>query len=148
MDKSVVRYRSNKSHSKYHSSRPRPFSNVQGWYFIVAAQGGPTSYVPTIPSSSTSYAHRDSIYEWQLVAQAVAPPFDEAGITWLNPFVSDIEAAESNLTLGMYYNYADPTLSKEEAHERYWLQHYGRLAEIKKRVDPNLVFLNPQTVGN
>ncbi|KUJ09586.1 FAD-binding domain-containing protein [Mollisia scopiformis] len=119
-----------------------------GWYFIVAAQGGPTSYVPTVPADSTSYAHRHSIYEWQLVAQTNSPPFNDAGITWLNPFVSDIEAAESNLTLGMYYNYADPTLSKEEAHERYWLQHYGRLAEIKKSVDPDLVFLNPQTVGN
>jgi hypothetical protein len=114
------------------------------------SEGGPTSYVPTVPSSSTSYAHRSSIYEWQLVAQTTNPPFDDAGIAWLNPFVSDIEAAEesSTGTLGMYYNYADPTLSKEEAHERYWLEHYGRLAEIKKVYDPKLVFENPQTVGN
>ncbi|KAF8853592.1 FAD-binding domain-containing protein [Acephala macrosclerotiorum] len=119
-----------------------------GWYFIIAAQGGPTSYVPTVPADSTSYAHRSSIYEWQLVAQTSTPPFDDAGITWLNPFISDIEAAESNLTLGMYYNYADPTLSKDEAHERYWLEHYGRLKEIKEGVDPGLLFLNPQTVGN
>ncbi|CZR66617.1 related to reticuline oxidase precursor; berberine bridge enzyme [Phialocephala subalpina] len=119
-----------------------------GWYFIIAAQGGPTSYVPTIPQDATSYAHRSSIYEWQLVAQTTTPPFDDAGITWLNPFISDIEAAESNVTLGMYYNYADPTLSKEEAHERYWLEHYGRLKGIKESVDPGLVFLNPQTVGN
>jgi len=62
--------------------------------------------------------------------------------------VDDILAAESNVTLGMYYNYADPTLSKYEAHERYWLQSYPRLAKIKGQVDPNLLFLNPQTVGN
>jgi Berberine and berberine like len=73
---------------------------------------------------------------------------NEEGIAWLNPFVSDIEAAESNVTFGMYYNYADPTLSKEEAHERYWLQHYERLVKIKKDVDPGLLFFNPQTVGN
>jgi len=121
---------------------------VWGRYANITTEGGPTSYVPTVPSSSTSYAHRDSIYEWQLVAQTSSPPFDDAGITWLNPFVSDIEAAESNVTLGMYYNYADPTLSKDEAHERYWLEHYGKLAEIKKDYDPNLVFENPQTVGN
>lgn len=48
----------------------------------------------------------------------------------------------------MYYNYADTTLGKDEAHERYWLEHYGRLEEIKRSVDPGLVFLNPQSVGS
>jgi hypothetical protein len=79
---------------------------------------------------------------------ASGPYPNEEGMAWLNPFVSDIEAAESNITFGMYYNYADPSLTKEEAHEHYWLQNYESLAQIKKVVDPNLVFLNPQTVGN
>jgi FAD/FMN-containing dehydrogenase len=69
-------------------------------------------------------------------------------MAWLNPFVSDIEAAERNITFGMYYNYADPSLSKHEVHEHYWLKNYERLAQIKRLVDPNLVFENPQTVGN
>ena len=73
---------------------------------------------------------------------------NEEGIDWLNRFVSEIEVAESNITFGMYYNYADPSLSEEEAHERYWLQNYERLAQIKRVMDPDLVFLNPQTVGN
>lgn len=47
----------------------------------ILPEGGPTSYVPSVPSASTSYAHRDSIYEWQLVAQTASPPFDDAGIT-------------------------------------------------------------------
>jgi FAD/FMN-containing dehydrogenase len=68
-------------------------------------------------------------------------------MAWLNPFVSDLEGTEHNVTLGMYYNYADPSLSTHDAHKRYWLQNYKRLAEIKRVVDPDLVFLNPQTVG-
>ena len=69
-------------------------------------------------------------------------------MAWLNQFVSDIKDAESNINFGMYYNYADPSLSKDEAHKYYWLQNYERLAQIKSVVDPNLVFFNPQTVGN
>jgi hypothetical protein len=62
--------------------------------------------------------------------------------------VGDIEAAESNITFGMYYNYADPTLSAADAHEQYWLSNYPRLSQIKQQVDPTLLFLNPQTVGS
>ena len=47
---------------------------------------------------------------------------------------------------GMYFNYADTSLSTEEAHEMYWLQHYDRLADIKTNVDPLDLFTNPQAV--
>jgi hypothetical protein len=73
-------------------------------------KGGPTSVVPDVPEDATSYAHQSQIHEWQLVdavADGIYP--NEEGIAWLNPFVSNIEAAESNITFGMYYNYADPT---------------------------------------
>jgi hypothetical protein len=59
-----------------------------------------------------------------------------------------VEEAESNVTFGMYYNYADPTLSAPNAHKRYWLGNYERLESIKKAVDPDLLFMNPQTVGS
>jgi len=75
-----------------------------------------------------------------------APPYPESGLSWLNAFVSDIEAAEGNAKLGMYYNYADPTLSKPEADAHYWLGNLERLEKVKKRVDPGLLFLNPQSV--
>jgi FAD/FMN-containing dehydrogenase len=48
---------------------------------------------------------------------------------------------------GMYLNYADPTLTTQQAQNNYWLGHYARLAEIKNSVDPKNVFNNPQTVG-
>ncbi|KAK0102651.1 hypothetical protein ONS95_006255 [Cadophora gregata] len=101
------------------------------------------------PSPSTSYAHRTSLYEWQLVAQVAAPPFPDAGIEWLNNFVDAILEAEEGAgekKLGMYYNYADPSLGRREADGRYWLQNYPRLKAIKKEVDPKSVFMNPQTV--
>lgn len=102
--------------------------------------------VPLIPNDATAYAHRDQIFEWQLVDGYAAPPYPDSGFAWLNPFVSDIEAAEGNKTFGMYYNYVDPTLSRPEADLHYWLGNLKRLEKIKKRVDPGLLFLNPQTV--
>jgi len=123
--------------------------NPREWYFIITAQGGPTSVTSQVPVEATSYAHRDQIFEWQLVDGVSSGLYPDAeGIAWLNPFVSEIQAAEPNTTFGMYYNYADPTLTPSEAHERYWLFNYERLSEIKSKFDPNLLFLNPQTVNS
>lgn len=72
----------------------------------------------------------------------------QQGYDFLNPIIADIEAAESNVTFGMYYNYADPSLSAVEAHEKYWLGNYERLTRIKSEVDPGLLFMNPQTVNS
>jgi FAD/FMN-containing dehydrogenase len=47
----------------------------------------------------------------------------------------------------MYINYADPGLSKSEAHHEYWLENYDRLSAIKTKYDPNEVFMNPQSVN-
>ncbi|TEY76402.1 hypothetical protein BOTCAL_0059g00320 [Botryotinia calthae] len=39
----------------------------QSWYLIISAQGGPTSLVSLVPPTSTSYAHRSQLFEWQFV---------------------------------------------------------------------------------
>ncbi|PQE09518.1 glucooligosaccharide oxidase protein [Rutstroemia sp. NJR-2017a BBW] len=124
------------------------FNTSLSWQIIVAAQGGPTSVVPQLPVKETSYAHRDQLFEWQLAAGVISGAFPTPeAFDFLNNIVGDIEAAESNATLGMYYNYADPSLSAADAHERYWLFNYERLSQIKRAVDPHLVFMNPQTVN-
>lgn len=48
---------------------------------------------------------------------------------------------------GGYLNYVDPELSVEEAHKTYYSPStYERLVQIKRRVDPEDVFSNPQSV--
>jgi len=77
---------------------------IKEWYFIITAQGGPTSVTSQVPVEATSYAHRDQIFEWQLVDGVSSGLYPDAeGIAWLNPFVSEIQAAEPNTTFGMYY---------------------------------------------
>ncbi|KAH7327392.1 hypothetical protein BKA65DRAFT_566835 [Rhexocercosporidium sp. MPI-PUGE-AT-0058] len=140
--------------SLYTTTPPTPV----GFYLIIFAQGGPTSAVPrnssTNPSSQTqtSYAHRASLYEWQFSASVPSPPFPAAGIDWLNDFVGGIERAEiaskGKGQLGTYYNYADPSLGRGDvAGGSYWLTNYPLLKALKKKYDPDFVFMNPQTVG-
>ena len=72
----------------------------------------------------------------------------QQGYDFLNPIITDIEAAENSITFGMYYNYADPSLSAADAHKQYWLFNYERLSQIKAAVDPGLLFMNPQSVNS
>ncbi|KAL5327899.1 hypothetical protein ACEPPN_005605 [Leptodophora sp. 'Broadleaf-Isolate-01'] len=147
----------------YTTNPPNPVTT----YLIIFAQGGPTSAVPLNTQISSSYAHRHSLYEWQFIASVPSPPFPAAGVEWLNAFVGDIERAEVDAKraaaggsrgklggenggglLGAYYNYADPSLGRgEEAGGRYWLTNYPLLKALKRKYDPDFVFMNPQTVG-
>lgn len=49
---------------------------------------------------------------------------------------------------GGYLNYVDPELSAAQAHGLYYSERaYDRLVGIKKVVDPDDLFYNPQGVG-
>lgn len=62
--------------------------------------------------------------------------------------IAEIENAEGKEESGMYYNYADSALSADEAHKRYWLGNYEKLARIKGMLDPGEVFMSPQSVNS
>jgi len=63
-------------------------------------------------------------------------------------FVDALVSGEDSDPVRMYYNYADPTLEKADAHEYYWREHYEQLLSIKSEWDPRRVFENPQAVGS
>lgn len=59
-----------------------------------------------------------------------------------------IQDASPGVKYGMYINYADTNLTKDEAHAHYWGPHYDRLVAIKEKYDPGRVFEGPQLVGS
>jgi hypothetical protein len=56
--------------------------------------------------------------------------------------------AQPQTTFGAYLNYVDPSYTAEEAHRVYYGEEiYGRLASLKKQLDPHSVYWNPQAIG-
>lgn len=111
--------------------------------------GGPgsiiTSFPPsTDPSSTSSYAHRDTGYVWQLYAYTAnsMPPFDNDIISFVKGMVDSLGPEASNLPA--YAPYADTALSQAEAQVRYWGAGVPRLKKIKAQVDPKGILYNPQ----
>ena len=74
--------------------------------------------------------------------------YPEDGFDFLNGWVDAIATAQGVPAeeLGMYANYADSSLTPEQAHQAYWGDNYVRLSELKAALDPGKVFLNPQGV--
>jgi hypothetical protein len=83
---------------------------------------------------------------FEFVDRVVSGTYPADGFSFMDGMVDTITKSMSNTTFGMYYNYADPTLTTPEAHKSYWLDHYGRLVRIKEKFDPKSVFSNPQAV--
>lgn len=136
----------------------------QAWWVIADLYGGDHSVInqPHLLSSS-SYAHRASMFTFQLYSDTwshnlTSDPYPSEGI----PFMTGMAAA---LTGGMeerdvkgYVNYVDPTLSAAEAGEFYYGDEVWdggkrgegrleRLRRIKRRWDGEGVLWNPQAIG-
>jgi Berberine and berberine like len=122
--------------------------NTRDWYCIIDLHGGPTSAITQVDHSSTSYAHRNALWKFELYDRVpVNATYPAGGESFLNGWVETVKDTYPG-TLGMYINCADPGLSKNEAHTEYWLDNYDRLSAIKTKYDPNEVFMNPQSVNS
>jgi hypothetical protein len=123
-------------------------ANTRDWYCIIDLHGGPTSAITQIDHSSTSYAHRNALWKFELYDRVPTnATYPVGGESFLNGWVETVKATYPG-TLGMYINYADPGLSKSEAHNEYWLDNYDRLSAIKTKYDPNEIFMNPQSINS
>lgn len=83
---------------------------------------------------------------YQFYDRVTTGSYPSDGFSFLDGWVDTITSTMNDTVFGMYYNYADPTLSAGKAHTAYWIENYERLAAIKEKVDPWRVFSNPQAV--
>jgi hypothetical protein len=105
--------------------------------------------VSGVSADATSYAHRNATFKIQF-NDRIFPDnavYQPDMFSFLNGWVSAIEAGDK-VKHGMYINYADTYLTKDEAHTRYWKNHYTKLVHVKDRYDPKKVFKGPQLVGS
>lgn len=116
------------------------------WFVIFDLEAGATNDIPT---SATAYAHRDTLFYIQTYA---------VGLTALsNTTRSWIENINTIIINGMasngitnwqpqaYPGYVDPSLG-QDGQQQYWGTNLPKLEQIKKEIDPNDVFHNPQSV--
>lgn len=134
--------------AEYYFSTARRIT--RGWYLLIDLHGGAHSAVSAVPDNATAYAHRKATFKMQFydVLYANAGTYNPEWFGFLNGWVKAIEDASPVGAMGMYVNYADTNLTREEAHRRYWGGHYDRLVEVKKMYDPGRVFEGPQLVGS
>ncbi|KAL8874921.1 MAG: hypothetical protein Q9198_006653 [Flavoplaca austrocitrina] len=119
-------------------------SKTPSWFSELNLLGGPSSKINT-PQYPSAYSHRNSL--WVLQHYAIVPA-NATGNT--KPTIDFVKGLNEALGMGYkgYLNYVDPELSAKEAHETYYgKEDYERLVRIKKVVDPEAVFWNPQAVG-
>jgi hypothetical protein len=120
------------------------------WYLLIDMHGGANSAVSAVAADATSYAHRNATFKIQFNDRIFpdSAVYQPDMFSFLNGWVGAIEAADPQVKHGMYINYADTYLSKDEAHTRYWKSHYTKLVQFKDKYDPKNVFKGPQLVGS
>lgn len=119
----------------------------RSWYILMDIHGGNGSAVTSVANNATAYGHRDSLLKFELFDQSFGT-YPSTGFSFLNGWVN---ATMSNMDpdqLGMYINYADTSLTNDEAHHYYWMSNYDRLATLKAAWDPTGMFTYPQSVGS
>ncbi|KAI4230775.1 MAG: hypothetical protein LQ349_006042 [Xanthoria aureola] len=122
-------------------------SATTGWFSELNLLGGPASRVNNPLSPPSAYSARNSL--WVVQNYATVPAAASAnGIT--KPTIDFVKGLNEALGMGYggYPNYVDPELSAGQAHGVYFSEGvYERLRGVKRAVDPEGVFWNPQAVG-
>ncbi|KAF2687499.1 Glucooligosaccharide oxidase [Lentithecium fluviatile CBS 122367] len=123
-------------------------SNSRNWYLLFDLHGGKNSAITQIPSNTTAYAHRNAVFKMQFYDRVNSGAYNSAWFPFLNGWVKAIQDASPGVDFGMYINYADTSLSKEQAHGAYWIGKYEQLVQVKEVWDPKRTFEGPQLVGS
>ncbi|KAI6327834.1 hypothetical protein MCOR34_000336 [Pyricularia oryzae] len=119
------------------------------WFSIFNLYGGPDSQINSVSAASSSYSDRTSLWVIQNYGftSLDTSPFPLNTVqTYLSALNSALQL-RSTAGFGAYLNYVDPTLSATQAHDLYYGKTtYAKLQSIKRVMDPNQLFWNPQAI--
>ena len=112
------------------------------YYTIVNLYGGPGSAINSKDTNFAAYNDRDSLWVFQNYG------YETSSTNFINGLNDAIIKAQPQTSFGAYLNYVDPSYDAATAHKLYYGDSlYARLLTLKKKVDPNSVFWNPQAIG-
>ncbi|KAF9893532.1 hypothetical protein FE257_010844 [Aspergillus nanangensis] len=113
------------------------------WFAIFDFQGGA---INDVPSHETAYAHRDALVWLQSYAINLFGEVSGTTVEFLER-LNELTLAgnATDVPYAAYAGYVDPRLG-QDGPAAYWGDNLPRLQRIKKEIDPNDVFHNPQSV--
>ena len=110
------------------------------WFLNFELQGGATN---DISPDATAYAHRDVLFYMESFGIDIGR-VTETTRSFVTGINETITTAMPNTTFGSYPGYVDVELPNGQ--ESYWGPNLPKLQRIKKAIDPNDMFHNPQSV--
>lgn len=110
------------------------------WFAIFDLAGGA---INDVPLEATAYPHRDTLYFLQSYGVGIGGVSDTTK-DYLEGLSDVITNGSPDAHFGAYAGYVDPAL--QNGQKSYWGSNLPRLEKIKRAVDPNDVFHNPQSV--
>lgn len=120
-------------------------NNRRSWWLQLDVHGGRNSAVSHGPRANlSSYAHRESLWLIQFYDRVFAGAYPATGFGFLDGWVANVTRPLARADWGMYINYADSRLSRDDAMQNYWGRNLGRLQALKADVDKDQRFYYPQ----
>jgi FAD/FMN-containing dehydrogenase len=114
---------------------------TMAWFLIFDLQGGK---INDYAADATAYGHRDVLFYHQAYGVSLLGRVNDKVrdyITGINEVITEGLGRD----LGVYAGYVDRALG-EDGQSRYWRSNLPRLQRVKRVVDPDDVFSNPQSV--
>ncbi|KAF1965070.1 FAD-binding domain-containing protein [Bimuria novae-zelandiae CBS 107.79] len=125
----------------YTYSQTASSQNIE-FYSIINLYGGPGSVINSKDTNFAAYNDRDSLWVFQNYGQGANT------VDFMNGLNDAVVKAQPETRFGAYLNYVDPSYDAATAHELYYGEElYARLLTLKKQIDPQNVFWNPQSIG-
>jgi hypothetical protein len=92
--------------------------------------------VARVPRESSAFDHRDAEFNLAIISRWPDPAMADAGIAWAR----ETWQATSGHARGVYVNYLGVGEAGDRVRAAYGDEKYARLAELKRRYDPDNVF--------
>lgn len=118
----------------------------RNWYILMDLHGRAGSAVSNVSNADTAYAHRNALLKFELFDQDNSGTYATSSFGFLNGWVNATMSGMGSDEMGMYINYADTSLTVDQAHQYYWLSNYAKLSKLKMIWDPKGMFNYPQGV--
>ncbi|KAI0164572.1 Glucooligosaccharide oxidase [Xylariaceae sp. FL1272] len=112
-----------------------------GYFISAQLYGGRDSQIAA-GTKQDAFAHRDAMWVFQHYGFVDdKTTFPDEGMTFIQGLTQALGGYH-----GAYNNYADPSLSHDEAQQLYYGEKLEHLKDLKGRLDPHNVFSHPQSV--